>query len=186
MMYVYPKPTLEAGVAKYMSRLGIHMGTHTSAVWSSRSRFARRTVERIVSDVHLAIPVSTPSRVCNIVLGNLVSMLRPELASALLKEEERELWESMKVVSTVEKFEAIFHTVKMDNPKKGSLIPFQKCNRGTSLIPFVQCYLFPGQGSKNGRPHVFKMSTNGHGFGVDILCQVKVGGSLRVCRWALM
>lgn len=145
IIYVYPKCSLHLDISKYMSRLAVHMGWHDHGIWKGRSRSSKKKAEQIVCGVHLANHVSTLARVRTLALGNLISMLHLEASSLLSKEEDLEICESIKVVSTIEKFQAIFWSVKISNLRKGeldSLCEMQAQNN----FPYLQRYLLQGKG----------------------------------------
>src|SRR5450759_4434240 len=161
-----------------MSRLAIHMGTHSHAC---RKVFARDVVNKVTELIekhHSIDPGVSPARLKNLTSGILLSeLIDPDSIVDIGSEEEREVWESLKVVASPQKFAALLRSVRLDSPLKTDLEWLMQMQNNIRF-PYLQRYLFPGQGSRSDCCHVFKMSTKGLGSGLDLLQRMKPKGSL--------
>ena len=121
---------------------------------------------------------ASPSRIKNRSTGTLLSeYLHEDSFHDFGVDDETEIWNSIKVISSQANFSALLRSVRMDNPQRGILETLQTLQRNIKF-PFLQRWMIPGQGSILDRAHVFKMSVKGHGSGLDILRRMKPGGSL--------
>lgn len=160
-----------------MSRLAIHMGTHSHPPRKMFSRESVRVASSILRTHFGTNPTATPSRLKFVSVGSLLALLHAESVEDLSEEEVADIWESMKVLSTPQIFISLLRSVRMDSPNIGELDAIWRMQKNVSF-PFVQRYQISGQGEPCDRPHVFKMSTKGWGCGLYLLQQMLPGGSL--------
>lgn len=177
MFYMHPMPLIEGDKLKCMSRLAIHEGSHVHPSHSFVPREAMIVAETAIRNEHSLNPSTTPSRLKLNATESLMAHLAPETASGMSSEEVKDIWDSILALATKEKLQAMLRTVRMENPLKWEFDSIRDMQQNMHF-PFVQRFLFPGQGSKEDRPHVFKMSIKGSGSDLDILRRMKTRGSL--------
>src|SRR5450759_4267016 len=93
-----------------MLRLSIHRGTH---IHPPRRVFSRETLQKVgnlIEKHHEANPSATPSRLKNVAIEDLIAQFHLESAIGLTKEDERELWESLQVISTPQAFTSLLRS----------------------------------------------------------------------------
>jgi hypothetical protein len=172
MFYMYPKTVLpKPSNRELMSRLAVHMEIHVHPEHQVFSRKSLEKVKRVLEKHHSANPTATPSRLKNMTIGEVIAEFRKESAACLNEDKEKEIWETLQVVSTPSKFMSLLGSVCNDSKDwKGNGIFYclQKMQKNAHF-PFIQRYRVPGQGSEKDFPFIFKMSTKGAGSGGDLL-----------------
>lgn len=174
MFYMYPQLLAEPDTMKFMSRLAIHMGVHNHPSRKTWSRVAEKMVHSMIKKQHEANPSATPSGIKNVVTGSMVKTLC-ESVEDIYAIEESKIWESLMLVSTPQKFVSLFQSVRQDQKGHGELEFLVQMQKNVKF-PFLQRYLLPGQGCREDRAHIFKMTIKGEGSGVDLLRQMQPGG----------
>lgn len=177
LFFMYPRSDVDPKILPFMSRLAIHMGTHEHLSRKISSRESVKKVADLVGKEVAANPGATPGRIKNVASGKLIRFLHPDTAENLSEEEEKEIWDSLQVISTPAKFAQVLRSVKIVRPDACELdciIRMQKNIR----FPYIQRFLYPGQASATDRCHIFKMSVKGPGSGLDLLRRMQLGGSL--------
>lgn len=176
MFYVYPMPGIDRERFKYMSRVAIHMGCHVHPLHSFVPREAVMAAELAIHNQHTLNPGATPACLKQDATESLMAHLAPETASGMSSEDVCDIWNSMMALVSKEKFHAILRTVQMENPLKREFDSIRDMQQNIQFL-YILRFLFPGQGFKNDRPHVFKMSTKGPGSRLDILRRMSYAGS---------
>jgi hypothetical protein len=181
MFYMYPKTILpKPSNRELMSRLAVHQGIH---IHPERKVFSRKSLEKVkglLERHHSANPTPTPSRLKNGTIADVIAEFRKESAAGLNKDKEKEIWETLQIVSTLSKFMSLLQSVCKDSKHwKGNGIFYclQKMQKNVHFL-FIQQYRVPGQGSEKGFPFIFKMSSKGAGSGVDLLKRMRPGNDL--------
>lgn len=118
----------------------------------------------------------TPAGLKNVATGSFIKSLC-ESVDDVREIEGAEIWESLMVILSPQKFAAMLRGVCQDQPSQGEL-DFQVRYQNNINMPFHQQYILPGQGSPTDIAHIFKMTTKGEGSGVDLLRQMQPGGAL--------
>lgn len=177
MFYVYPLCSVEREKMSLMSRLAIHSGYHSHPPISFIPREAMRKAESEIRFHHSLNPSATPSKLKNAVTGSLMAHLAPETAIDMTPQEIEDIWSSLMAVASRDKFHAIMRNVRMENPLKRDFDSIQDMQKNIQF-PFIQRFLFPGQGAKTDRAHIFKMSVKGPGSGLSILERMQKNRSL--------
>lgn len=182
MFYMYPRFGVSGSTE--MSRLAIHMGGHSHPCRRTFSRASVKKAAEVIRREVVSNPSAHPSRIKNGATGSLMKeFLDSDTAKDFGEDDEKHIWESLKVIASPRKFHSLIRSVRMDNPKLGILHALQQIQRNVKF-PFLQRYLLPGQGSRSDRAHIFKMSVKGRGSGLDLLIRMLPGGSLYGC-WAM-
>jgi hypothetical protein len=143
MFYMYPTVLPKPSDQELMSRLAVHQGIH---VHPERKVFSRKSLEKVERDLekhHSANPTATPSRLKNVTVREVIAEFQKESAAGLNEDEEKEIWETLQVVSTLSKFMSLLQSVHKDSKDwKGNGI-FIVSRRCTKKIIF---YSFSGIG----------------------------------------
>jgi hypothetical protein len=129
---------------------------------------------------HSANPTATLSRLKNILIGDLLVQVQKDSVIGLTHDQENELWEMLKVLSTPSKFMSLLRGVRKDSKEwKGNGI-FDSLRRMQEnvLFPYIQWHRVPGQGSETDFPYIFKMSGKGAGLGVNLIQRMRPGENL--------
>jgi len=119
---MYASMLLPLGVERnHMSRLCIHQGTHVHPPWTIFSRESLDKMETILGKHHSVDPSATPSRLKNVAIGELISQFHLDSAIGLSDKDEADLWESLQVISTPQKFTSLLRSVRKDSKGPTSL-----------------------------------------------------------------
>lgn len=176
LFYMYPQVQVHPDSLKHMSRLAIHIGLHRHPSRQVWSREAEKIAKMEIKRNHQVNPTATSSGIKNAttqLLMNSMCYAQDDITTV----EESEISESLMVVSTPQKFATLFRSVRQDQKDRAELEFLVRMPK-KSKFPFLQRYMLPGQGCKEDRAHIFKMTVKGDGSGVDLLRQMKGGGWL--------
>src|SRR5450759_4949392 len=100
-------------MAGQLSRLAIHIGTHLHSQWQVFSRDAVKKVLSLIRKHHSENPLATPGRLKNVACGSLLAdLVDGDSVEGIGPEEETEVWESLKVISTPHKFAVLLRSIK--------------------------------------------------------------------------
>ncbi|CAM6104164.1 unnamed protein product [Calypogeia fissa] len=160
MFYIHPKPSIDTSSLPYMSHLAVHVGIHDHRPRKIFSRQAQKKVSEIVHEKFRAVPQASPSRLRNVSASEILKLLHPDSIKSLRDDEEKELWESLKLISTPAKFATLLKSISRLSPGHSefdAIIHMQKHIK----FPCIQRFLFPGQAEPEARCHIFKMTTQG-------------------------
>jgi hypothetical protein len=94
-----------------MLRLAIHQGTHIHLESKFLSRKALQEAQELLGKHHSANPTATPSRLKNILIGDLLAQVQSKSAIGLTEDQENKLWEMLKGRSTSAKFMSLLRSV---------------------------------------------------------------------------
>jgi hypothetical protein len=132
MFYMYPKTILpKPSNRELMSRLAVHQGIH---IHPERKVFSRKSLEKVkglLERHHSANPTPTPSRLKNGTIADVIAEFRKESAAGLNKDKEKEIWETLQIVSRRCRRMSIFCSF--------SSIGFPVRDRRKASLSFLKC-----------------------------------------------
>jgi hypothetical protein len=119
-----------------MSRLALHLGIHLHLERKVFSLKALKRVERVLEKNHTANPTATPSRLKNVTIGDVIGKFRKESAAGLNEDKEKEIWETLQVVSTPAKFMSLLQSVRKDSKTGRGMVFLIACRRCKKMFIF--------------------------------------------------
>ena len=176
MWFVTPAPSDEN--YKHKSCVAMHVGNHTHLPMFKHCNYQRSVVRNLMEEQVKRSPHGSPSFIKSGTIKALHKIFEDKVAKSLTREEADDLDETLAILSDKSLFRSMVQSIKKYTQTSSDLEKLIEL-RNSTVFPFVQSILFPGQGvSTAERPHIFKMSTKGPGSGVDLVRRMQKDGDL--------